>query len=147
MKEEYDSLIENKTWTIEKLPPDRKAIGCKWTYKVKEKSDGTIDRYKARLVAKGYSQLNGIDYDETFSPVVKFETLRYLLCFASANNYEIHQMDVTTAFLNGNLSEEIFMKQPEGFVIKDKEDHVCKLKKSLYGLKHGTNCLTVILNR
>lgn len=97
---EYNSLIENSTWKLVELPPGRTAIGCKWVFKAKHDSQGKVNRFKARLVAKGYAQKYGIDYDETFSPVVRFSSIRALLAFAFQNNMIIHQMDVVTAFLN-----------------------------------------------
>ena len=99
----------------------RKAIGSKWILPFKFTANGAIDRYKARLVAKGYSQKEGIDYNETFAPVAKFASIRAFLALAAIYDLEIHQMDVKTAFLNGDLEEEIYMKQPEGFVVKGKE--------------------------
>ena len=132
---EYKSLIENDTWDLVELPNGRTSIGCRWVFKVKHQSNGRVERFKGRLVAKGYAQKYGIDYDETFSPVVRFSSIRTLLAFAVQNGMLIHQMDVETAFLNGNLDEEIYMDQPEGYGIPGKEHLVCKLKKSLYGLK------------
>jgi hypothetical protein len=101
-------------------------------------ADGSVDRYKARLCAKGYSQQQGIDYTETFAPVAKFSSIRSLLALAAHYDLEVHQMDVKTAFLNGDLEEDIYMVQPEGFIVKGKETWVCKLNKSLYGLKQAS---------
>ncbi|KAH9088139.1 hypothetical protein Ae201684P_002241 [Aphanomyces euteiches] len=137
---EIKSLLDNKTWDVVELPQGRKAIGCKWVFKVKEKADGSIDKYKARLVAKGYSQTFGIDYEETFTPVAKFTSIRVLLSLAAKHNLELQQMDVNTAFLNSDLDEDIYMEIPMGL-----NDHknpglskpVLKLKKSLYGLKQA----------
>ena len=126
---EYNSLIENKTWELVELPPGRKAVGCKWVFKLKHPGDGTVERFKARLVAKGYAQKCGIDYDETFSPVVRFSSIRFLLAFAVQNDLLIHQMDVETVFLNSKLDEEIYMQQPEGYVKPGEEHLVCKLEK------------------
>ena len=109
-------------------------------FKVKHHSDGRVERYKCRLVAKGYSQKYGADYDETFSPVVRFSLIRTLLSFAVQNNMHVHQMDVVTAFLNGHLDEDINMEQPEGYIRPGEESLVCKLKKSIYGLKQSPCC-------
>ena len=138
MQAEYDSLISKGTWILSDLPPDRIPIKCKWVYKTKTKADGSFDKFKARLVAKGYSQIAGIDYQETFSPVVCSTTIRMLLAFATQFDLEIHQMDVKTAFLNGDLKEEIYMEQPEGFIITGKEHLVCRLHRALYGLKQAS---------
>ena len=137
---EYESLMKNETWELVELPQDREAIGCKWVFKVKYTSNGEVERFKGRLVAKGYAQKHGIDYEETFSPVVRFSSIRALLAFGVQENMLIHQMDVVTAFLNGELSEEIYMQQPDGYVVPGKENLVCKLKKSLYGLKQSPRC-------
>lgn len=145
-KAEFESLMENETWELVKLPPGRKPIGCKWVFKLKMNPDGTVDRYKARLVAKGYSQVEGVDYSETFAPVAKFPSIRAILALAASEDMEIHQMDVKTAFLNGTLDEEIYMDQPEGFRVPGKEGLVCKLKKSLYGLKQAPRAWNVAIH-
>ena len=137
---EYESLLENETWDLVDLPRERKAVGSRWVFRVKHHSDGGVERYKCRLVAKGYSQLYGADYDETFSPVVRFSSILTLLSFAIQNNLHVHQMDVVTAFLNGQLEEEIYMEQPEGYIKPGQEHLVCKLKKSIYGLKQSPRC-------
>ena len=137
---EYESLMKNETWTLVELPSGRKPIGCKWVFKVKYGNDGNVERFKARVVAKGYAQKYGIDYEETFSPVVRFSSIRTLLAYAVQNEMLIHQMDVVTAFLNGKLEEEIYMEQPDGYVHPGKEHLVCKLQKSLYGLKQSPRC-------
>ena len=138
--QEYKSLMENDTWDLVELPRNRKSVGCKWVFKVKYADDGNVERFKGRLVAKGYTQKYGIDYDETFSPVVRFSSIRALLAFAVQNDMQIHQMDVVSAFLNGILDDEIYMQQPDGYVQLGKESLVCKLKKSLYGLKQSPRC-------
>ena len=122
---EYSSLLENQTWDLMELPPDRQAILCKWIFKVKYGENGHIEHFKARLVAKGYAQTHGIDYDETFSPVVRFSSIRMLLSFALQHGMHIHQMDVVSAFLHGRLEEEIYMTQPSGYSVKGKENLVC----------------------
>ena len=140
MDKEMDSLHLNDVWDLVKLPKDRKAVGSKWVFKLKVGPDGLVERHKARLVAQGFSQKQGLDYDETFSPVVRFESLRTVIALAVQNSMKMHQMDVTTAFLNGELQEEVYMKQPEGFVSEGQEDLVCKLKQSIYGLKQSPRC-------
>ena len=136
MEEEMKSLYKNDTWELTRLPKGKKAIGCKWVYAKKQgslKEDSV--RYKARLVVKGYAQREGIDYNEVFSPVVKHSSIRILLALVAQYELDLDQLDVKTAFLHGDLDEEIYMSQPTGFKTAGKEDMVCKLKKSLYGLK------------
>lgn len=142
---EYQSLIDNKTWTKCRLPNGRKAIGCKWIYKAKINKDGEIERYKARLVAKGYSQKEGIDYKETFAPVLKYKSLRILLAIAAIKDLEIKQMDVETAFLNAPMKEEVYMEQPEGFHDGDNRN-VLLLLKTLYGTKQAPHEWNSTLN-
>ena len=138
MDEEIQSLVKNHTWKLARLPKGKKAIGCKWVYAQKEgfPSKNGI-RYKARLVAKGYAQKDGIDYNEVFSPVVKHSSIRILLALVAQFNMELVQMDVKTTFLHGDLEEEIYITQPNGFKVTGKENWVCKLNKSLYGLKQS----------
>ncbi|MCH80680.1 retrovirus-related Pol polyprotein from transposon TNT 1-94 [Trifolium medium] len=137
MNNEISALTANQTWSFVDLPPHIKPIGCKWVYKIKHKSDGSIERYKARLVAKGYNQIEGIDYFDTFSPVAKLTTVRVLLALASIHHWHLHQLDVNNAFLHGDLQEDVYMLVPEG-VTCPKSNQVCKLKKSLYGLKQAS---------
>ena len=137
INDEMDSLESNKTWHLVDLPPGCKPIGCKWILKRKLKPDGTVEKYKARLVAKGFRQRENIDFFDTFSPVTRITSIRVLISIAAIHNLVVHQMDVKTAFLNGDLEEEIYMEQPEGFVVHGQETKVCKLEKSLYGLKQA----------
>ena len=137
MTNEYNSIMENGTWELVQLPAGRKAVGCKWVYKLKRDAAGNIKTWKARLVARGFSQVEGLDFTETFAPVAKFTSIRILLSLAAAHDWECHHMDVKTAFLNGELEEEIYMEQPKGFIKPGEEHLVCKLKKSLYGLKQS----------
>lgn len=136
MHAELEALQQNNTWSMVPLPIGHKPIGCKWVYKIKYKSDGTIERYKARLVAKGYTQVEGIDYQETFSPTAKLTTLRCLITVAAARNWFIHQLDVQNAFLHGDLHEVVYMEPPPG-LRRQWENTVCRLNKSLYGLKQA----------
>jgi hypothetical protein len=137
MQEEYGSFMANGMWELVPLPKDRKSVGCKWVFHIKRDASGHIVRHKARLVAKGYSQVEGVNFNETFTLVAKFTTIRCMLAIGAATDLEIQQMDVKTAFLNGELEEDIYMDQPQGFVQDGKEHTVCKLKKSLYELKQS----------
>ena len=147
MDEEIAALRSNQTWVTMPKPPHARPIGCKWIYKVKLKSDGSIERYKARLCAKGFSQKHGIDYHETFAPVMKYKSQRVLLSLATVWDYEADQMDVVTAFLNGEMKEEVYMDQPEGYMIPgDSTVTVCKLIKTLYGTKQAPREWNAALN-
>ena len=137
VKDELTSLEEHATWEVCELPAGRNPIGCKWVFKLKENFDGSIARFKARLVAKGYSQKEGVDYDETYSPVVSHESLRLLLAYGNQEEMDIHQMDVKTAFLNGILEQEVYMEIPEGYDVHNSEGKVLKLLKTIYGLKQA----------
>jgi hypothetical protein len=137
VRSEMDSIISNGTWEITDLPAGCKPVGCKWIFRRKRRPDGTIEKYKARLVAKGFTQKKEEDYFDTYSPVARLPTICVLLALATAYKLLVHQMDVKTTFLNGELEEEIYMQQPEGFVVKGKESKVCRLIKSLYGLKQA----------
>ncbi|KAH9318743.1 hypothetical protein KI387_020512 [Taxus chinensis] len=121
MDVEYQSVMKNNTWQLVDLPPGKKPIGCRWIFKTKYKADGTIDKYKARLVAKGYAQKEGIDYEETFSPTTKIKMIRMIFALAAQFGWKVHQMDVKSAFLNGDLQEEVYMTQPEGYVVPGQE--------------------------
>lgn len=137
MKAEVKALEENGTWTLQELPKGKRAIDSKWVYKIKYKPNGEIERYKARLVAKGFTQMEGIDFHDTFTPVAKLVTVRSLLAVAVKRDWHIHQLDVNNAFLHGDLDEDVYMKVPQGFGKQD-DKRVCKLRKSLYGLKQAS---------
>ena len=117
------------------LPPGCKSLGYKWIFKRKLKVDGSIDKYKARFVVKVYKQKEGVDYFDTYSPITRITSIRMLIAIAALNNLEIHQMDVKKTFLNGELNEEIYMEQPEGFIVPSQEKKVCRLVKSIYVLR------------
>ena len=137
IKDEVESILQNHTWELVDLPPGSKSLGYKWIFKKKMKADGSIDKYKARLVVKGYNQKEGLDYFDTYSPVTRILSIRMLIVITTIHNLEIHQMDIKTTFLNGDLDEEIYMEQPEGFIVPGQEKKVCQLVKSLYGLKQA----------
>jgi hypothetical protein len=136
MQEEYDFLVVNNTWSLVPLPKGRKPISCKWVFKIKHGVHSEVECYKIRLVARGFTQTFGVDYNETFAPVTKFVSICCILALAAIENMEIHQMDIKTTFLNGDLKKKIYMEQPEGFT-QEGEQLVCKLHKSLYGLKQS----------
>ncbi|KAJ4723126.1 Retrovirus-related Pol polyprotein from transposon TNT 1-94 [Melia azedarach] len=138
MGDEIESLHKNQTWELTNRPRDRKIVTCKWVYKKKE-GETSVEgiKYKARVVARGFTQREGVDYNEIFSPVVRHTSIRVLLAIVAHQDLELEQLDVKTAFLHGELEEEIYMTQPDGFQVPGKEDYVCKLKKSLYGLKQS----------
>ena len=133
-----ESLQKNKTWELVKRPLDRKIITCKWVFKKKEGISPTEGiKYKARVVARGFSQEKGVDYTEIFSPVVKHASIRVLLAMVVHQDLELEQLDVKTTFLHGELEEDIYMAQPDCFQVPGKEEYICRLKKSLYGLKQS----------
>ena len=135
MEAEMEMIHKNQTWELVPRPDERKVIGVKWIYKAKMNPNGTVNKYKARLVARGFAQESGVDYFETFALVARFDTIRLLIALAAQKKWKIHQLDIKSAFLNGELEEDVFVEQPEGFQSRIYPDHVCKLKKALYGLK------------
>ena len=135
MEEELDQIQKNETWELVPRPKNKNVIGTKWVFRNKLNEEGQITRNKARLVFKGYAQVEGIDFEETFSPVARMEAIRMILAYACSNKIKVYQMDVKSAFLNGELEEEVYIEQPEGFQVSDKKGYVCRLKKALYGLK------------
>lgn len=136
MKEEYQALLTNNTWSLVPLPPNKSVIGSKWIFRIKENSDGSVNKYKARLPAKGYDQCQGLDFHETFSPVVKPATIRTVLTVALNFSWKFFQIDVDNAFLNGFLKEDVFIKQLSGFEHPN-SNLVCRLNKAIYGLKQA----------
>ena len=137
MKQELKALHDNHTWTLVPRPTDNNVIGSKWIFKIKFKEDGSIERHKARLVAQGYTQVEGLDYEETFSPVVRPTTIRLVLAIATTSNWTMRQLDVKNAFLHGHLKETVYMEQPPGHKDLRLPEYVCKLNKSIYGLKQA----------
>jgi hypothetical protein len=134
---EYNALISNQTWTLCPRPSHHNVVRNKWVFKIKQKPDGSVDRFKARSVAKGFDQLSGVDYYETFSPIIKPSTIRLILALAVQFDWKIKQLDVSNAFLHGVLDEEVYMEQPQGFSDLEYPNHVCRLHKSIYGLKQA----------
>ena len=137
MADEYQALIDNDTWRLVPRPPGANIVTGKWIYKHKFHSDGTLARHKARWVVRGFTQRHGIDYDETFSPVVKPATIRVVLSIAASRSWPIHQLDVKNVFLHGHLEETVYCQQPPGFVDPTHPDYICLLQCSLYGLKQA----------
>lgn len=137
MSNEIDALLSNGTWSLVPKTSNMNIVGCKWVFKIKRREDGQIDLYKAWLGAKGYHQEEGLDYSETFSPVVKPTIIRVILSSAVSQSWKIKQLEVNNAFLHGTLSETMFMVQPPGFEDSSHPTHVCKLHRSLYGLKQA----------
>lgn len=137
MQTEYAALMENNTWTLVNKPKDKKVIKSKWVFKIKRHQDGSIDKFKARLVVRGDQQHEGTDFNEIFAPVARLETIRTLLATSVARGMHIHHLDVTTAYVQGDLTDELYMEQPQMFVKLYEEKKVCKLNKPLYGLKQA----------
>ena len=135
MIEEYQSIINNDVWDLVPRPKDTSVVTSKWNFKTKHLGDGSIEKFKEIFVARGFSQKEGIDYEETFSPVAEYTSIRIIIALASKMKWKLHQMDVKITFLNGVIEEEVYIKQPLGFETHNKETHVCILKKTLYGLE------------
>ncbi|CAM8955334.1 unnamed protein product [Rhodiola kirilowii] len=139
MQKEISALEQNETWVLTSLPVDKQAVDCKWVFKIKHNSDGSVERYKARLVAKGFTQVEGIDYHDTFAPVVKMTTVRCVLAIAASRKWPLYQLDVNNAFLHGLLDEDVYMRLPPGFYTQHRQNGlVCKLQRSIYGLKQAS---------
>jgi hypothetical protein len=137
MVEEYDSIIKKSVWDIVLRPIDKSVVGSRWIYKVNQAVDGSVEKYKARFVAQGFSQIKGIDYGETFAPITRYSSVRSILALSAQMGWRIHQMDVKIVFLNGIIEEEVYIEQPEGFETFDRESHVCRLERELYGLQQA----------
>ncbi|KAH9658644.1 hypothetical protein KPL70_023573 [Citrus sinensis] len=137
MSDEFNALVKNGTWALVSPSPHHNLVGCKWIFRIKRNFDGSVDRYKARLVAKGFHQRPGVDFHDTFSPVVKPTTVRIVLSIAVSHGWELRQLDINNAFLQGHLYEDVYMAQPQGFIDGDKPNYVCKLRKAIYGLKQA----------
>jgi hypothetical protein len=135
MDEELDQIEKNDTWELVPRPKNKNVIGTKWVFRNKLNEDGHVTRNKARLVCKGYAQIEGIDFEETFAPVARMEAIYFLLAYACYKNVKVYHMDVKSSFLNGEIEEEVYIEQPEGFQLSENTYYVCKLKKALYGLK------------
>jgi hypothetical protein len=137
MIEEYESILKNDVWEVVPRPQGNSVVTSKWIYKVKHAADGNVEKFKARLVARGFSEKEGIDYDQIFSPISRYTSIRIIISLALVLNWELHQNDIKTVFLNGEVEEEVYIKKSVGFVIHGNESHVCKFNKSLYGLKRA----------
>jgi hypothetical protein len=129
--------MKNDVWDIVPRPKGKSVVTSKWIYKIKHAVDGSIEKHKVRFMARGFSQVEGIDYEDTFSPIAQYTSIRTIIALASALVWRLHQMDMKTVFFNGEIEEEVYIKQPDDFVIHGKESHVCRLKKALYGLKQA----------
>jgi hypothetical protein len=137
MTEEYQSIIKNDVWEIVPRLKRNDVVSSKWLFKIKHVVDGSIEKYKARFVASGVSQKEGIDNEETFSPIARYTSIRTIIALAAKMKWKLHQMDVRKTFLNGVIEEEVYIEQPQGFEVEDRKTHVYKLKKDLYGLKQA----------
>jgi hypothetical protein len=135
MTKEYRSIIKNDVWEIVPRTKNKDVVSSKWIYKIKNSEDISIEKHKARFVARGFSQKEGIDYEETFGPVARYTSIITIIALATKMKWKLHQMDVKTTFLHGVIEEEVYIEQPQRFEVEDIKTHVCKLKKSLYGLK------------
>ena len=137
MDSEIEAIRKNNTWVLTDLPCGAKTVGVKWVYKTKLNEHGEIEKYKARLVSKGYTQQHGVDYMEVFAPVARMDTIRPVLALAAQKGWSLFQLDVKSAFLHGELKEEVYVEQPSGYVVKGAEEKVYRLRRALYGLKQA----------
>jgi hypothetical protein len=137
MTKEYQSTMKNEVWEIIPRPKSKDVVSSKWLFKIKHATDGSIKKDKEKFVARGFFQKEGIDYEETFSPVARYTSIRTIIALAAKMKWKLHQMDVKTAFLNGVIEEEVYIEQPQGFEVEDRKSHVYRLKKALYGLKQA----------
>jgi hypothetical protein len=137
MMEAYNSIMKNDVWEIVPRPEGKSVVTSRWLYKLKYAADGRIEKQKARFVVRGFSQIEGVDYDETFAPVARYTSIRSVISIAAEMGWKIYQMDVKNAFLNGLIQEEVYIEQPLGFEVHGRDSHVCRLKKALYGLKQA----------
>jgi hypothetical protein len=147
MEVEMESIQSNKTWELADLPAGHRAIGLKWVFKVKKNPEGKVIKHKARLVAKGYAQREGVDFEEVFAPVARIETVRLLIALAARSGWKVHHMDVKSAFLNGDLCEEVYVQQPPGFVVENGSGKVLRLRKALYGLRQAPRAWNARLDK
>jgi hypothetical protein len=137
MIEEYHSIMKNDVWDIVPRPKGKSVVTSKWIYKIKHATDGSVKKYKVRFVARGFSQVEGIDYEETFAPISRYTSIRTIIELVASMGWRLHHMDVKATFLNGDIEEEVYIEKPEGFMIHEQKYHVCRLKKALYGLKQA----------
>jgi hypothetical protein len=135
MMEEYQSIMKIDVWDIVMRPEGKSVVTSKWIYKIEHTIDGSIERHKMRFFSRGFSQVEGIDYEETFSPIARYTYIHMIISPTTSMGWRVHQMDVKTTFLIGEIEEEVYIEQPYGFMTHEKESHVCRLKKSLYGIK------------
>jgi hypothetical protein len=146
MAEEHQSIMKNEVWEIVPRPKEKSVVTSKWVYKIKHAVDGSVDKYKARFMARGFSQKEGEDYDETFAPVARYTSIKAIISLVASMGWNLHQMDVKTAFLNGAIEEEVYIEQPQGFKVHSRDTHVCRLKKYLYGLKQAPRAWYAIMD-
>ena len=146
MEEEMRAIRDNETWELTELPAGHRAIGLKWVFKIKKDPQGNVIKHKALLVAKGYAQREGIDFEEVFAPVARMETVRVLVALTAHRGWHVHHMDMKLAFLNGELAEKVYVRQPEGFVDTNNRQAVLKLRKALYGLRQAPRAWNIKLD-
>jgi hypothetical protein len=146
MTKEYQSIMKNEVWEIVPRPKNKDVVPSRWLFKIKHAIDGSIEKYKARFVACDFSQKEGIDYEETFSPMARYTSIRTIISLVAKMKWKLHRMDVKTTFLNGVIEEEVYIEQPQGFEVEYRKSHVCRLKKALYRLKQALRSWYVHIN-